>query len=153
MVAASPAAATASPATPLEVKDMASPASPPATQASWWMVSEAASTEDLISSLISRCTMESSASLASTCPNAATRATTSAAHSPKKAAHTAVTTVETDSIVNMMTCGARARSAAPTAVPMNPPALAATIISARATLSLTPGKCTMRSRKARKKIM
>ncbi len=124
-----------------------------ATQASWWMVSDAARVEERISSGTSRWTIESSASLASTWPNAATRATTSAAHNPKNAAHTAVTTVEVPSSANRIRCGVRAFSRAPMPVPMNPPAPAAAIIAPSASLSLTPGKCTVRSRNARKKIM
>ncbi len=152
-VAARPAAGTASPATPLSVMDMASPASPPATQASWWMVSDAARVEERISSGISRCTIESSASLASTWLNAATRATTSAAHRPKNAAQAAVIAVDAQSSTNRIRCGARAFSSAPIPVPMNPPAPAAAIIAPSASLSLVPGKCTVRSRNARKKIM
>src|SRR5215469_12303990 len=60
---ASPTAATVIPATPLFVSDMATPPSPPATQASWCRLSEAANADDLISSPISCCTVESSASL------------------------------------------------------------------------------------------
>ena len=54
---------------------------------------------------------------------------------------------------NVMRYGRPARSAEPTAEPRNPPAVAQTTIEARATLSFTPGKCTILSRNARKKIM
>ena len=63
------------------------------------------------------------------------------------------TTVASASMPNTRTCGARDFSPAPIAVPRNPPSAAAPIISPSATLSGTDPKCTVRSRKARKKIM
>src|SRR6516164_877462 len=138
------------PATPLLVRDRATPARPPHTQASWCRVSEAAKADDLMSSPISCCTVESRASLARTWPNAATRATASAAASPKNIAPSAVTTVEAPSIPNMMTYGLRARSAEPSAVPAKPPSVAAASSPPSATLSFTPWKCTVLSRNARK---
>src|SRR5690349_10323849 len=138
------------PATPLLVRDRATPARPPHTQASWCKVSEAAKADDLMSSPISCCTVESRASLARTWPNAATRATVSAAHSPKNIAQSADTSVETPSIPNMMTYGLRARSAEPSAVPAKPPSVAAASNPPSATLSFTPWKCSVLSRNARK---
>jgi hypothetical protein len=117
------------------------------------MVSDAARVEDRTSSRTSRWTIESRASLASTWLNAATRATMSAAHRPKNAAQAAVITVDAHSSTNRIRCGVRAFSSAPIPVPMKPPAPAAAIIAPSASLSLVPGKCTVRSRKARKKIM
>ena len=52
-----------------------------------------------------------------------------------------------------MTWGARERSAAPIAVPIKPPTATAVIISPSASLSETEPKCTVRSKKARKKII
>src|SRR6516164_1284340 len=138
------------PATPLLVRDRATPARPPHTQASWCRVSEAAKADDLMSSPISCCTVESRASLARTWPNAATRATASAAHSPKNSAQSTDTSVEAPSIPNMMTYGRPDRSADPIAVPPKPPRVAAASRPPSATLSFTPWKCTVLSRNARK---
>src|SRR5215469_10526331 len=78
----SPAAAMARPACPLFSIDTSTPASPPATLATWLSVSDTANVDDLISSPISRCTIESCPSLARLAQKIAVNITATAAHRP-----------------------------------------------------------------------
>ncbi len=82
--AARKAAAIASPTWPLPRIETSTPTTLPATLATWLNVSETANADDLISSPISRCTVESSASLASPAASAAVNATAIAAVRLKK---------------------------------------------------------------------
>src|SRR5215469_702655 len=97
-----PAAATARPVTPLLVSESSRPSSPPMTQESWCSVSEAAKVDERTSLGISRCTIESSASLTSVWPTAALNATMMAAHKPKNAAHRVVTVALNPSMTKTM---------------------------------------------------
>ena len=81
----------ARPAWPLSSIETRTPARLPATFATWFSVSETANADDRISSPISRCTVESSDSLASPAASAAVNATAMAASRLKNQAHTAVT--------------------------------------------------------------
>ena len=142
----------ARPASPLSSIETRTPARLPATFATWFSVSETANADDRISSRISRCTVESSASLASPAASAAVNATAMAAARLKNQAHVAVTIGARVSMANRMNWGARARSREPIAIAARPPPAAAATRAPSATLCDTP-KCSLRRRNARKKTM
>ena len=136
-------AAMARPAWPLSSIETSTPTRLPATFDTWFSVSETANADDRISSPISRCTVESSDSLASPAANAAVNATAMAAARLKKKAHAAVTIGARVSMENRMNCGARARSREPAAIAARPPAAAAATRAPSAKLCDTP-KCSPR---------
>jgi len=128
----------ASPASPLSSIETSTPARLPATFATWFSVSETANADDRISSPISRCTVESSASLASPAARAAVNATAMTVVRLKNQAQVAVTIGARVSMENKMTAGARARSSEPIAIAASPPAAAAATRAPSATLCDTP---------------
>ena len=137
------AAAMARPAGPLSSIETRTPARLPATFATWFSVSETANADDRISSPISRCTVESSDSLARPAASAAVNATAMAAVRLKKKAHAAVTIGATVSMANRMNTGARARIREPIAIAARPPAAAAATRAPSAKLCDTL-KCAVR---------
>src|SRR2546430_2351259 len=132
--------------------ETSTPARLPATFATWFSVSETANADDRISSPISRCTVESSDSLASPAASAAVNATAIAASRLKNQAHAAVTTGARGSMANSMNCGARDLIREPIAIAARPPSAAAATRAPSATLCDTP-KCPERRKNARKKTM
>ena len=92
-----------------------------------------------------------SASFTRACPSAAISATTSAAHSPNRTAHVAVTTVVSPSMPKTMICGARDLSAAADrGAEKTADARPRRSSKPSATLSGTVPKCAVRSRKIKK---
>jgi hypothetical protein len=109
--------------------DTSTPASPPATFATWFRVSETENVDDLISSPISRPTIESWLSLARLAQKIEVNMTTTDAHRPNVQAHAAVTTGAIASTANMIRCGERPRKNEPSTIdarlPSDRPAAAA----------------------------
>jgi len=148
--AVSSAAAMARPAWPLSRIDTSTPTRPPATLATWLMVSETAKVDDRISSPISRCTIESCASLARLAHTMAANATAITAPRLKNQAATAATTGATVSTANMISCGARERSQDPMAIAKMLPAATAAARVASAKCFEVPRRSVC-SRNAKKK--
>ena len=144
------AAGMASPTCPLFSIETRTPARPPVTLETWFSVSDTENAEDLISSPISRCTIESCASLARPAQQVAANATSTAAASPKNQAHAAAAIGAIVSIEYRIACGARARSTEPTAMAVRLPADTPATMAPSARLWETP-KWPLRNTKARKK--
>jgi hypothetical protein len=128
----------ARPTCPLLSIETSTPSRPPATLATWFRVSETAKVEDRISSPISRCTIESWASLARLAHKIAANATAITAGRPKNQAAVAATAGAMVSTENMMSWGARDLSQVPMPIATMLPPATATASEARAKCLETP---------------
>ncbi len=126
--------------------------------ATWLSVSETENVDDLISSPISRPTIESWPSLARLAQKIAVNSTTTAAQRPNPQAHTAVTAGAMISTVNMISCGARLRKKEPSTIEARLPADRPSASAPRAKLCdtgwwNTVPRFTLRSRNASRNRM